>query len=85
MTQVLSFSAAETAETLAMSVASVNSGLQRARATLDARNPAVMPRALSAEQATMVARYVDAFERYDIAALTSLLHECHQHGLIPGR
>jgi RNA polymerase sigma-70 factor (ECF subfamily) len=75
LTQVLNFSAAETAETLEMSVAAVNSALQRARATLDARNPAVVPRALTEEQARLVARYVDAFERYDVEALTRLLHE----------
>ena len=75
LTQVLGFTAAESAETLEMSVAAVNSALQRARATLDARNPAVVPRPLSAEQTRLVARYVDAFERYDIAALTALLHE----------
>jgi RNA polymerase sigma-70 factor (ECF subfamily) len=75
LTQVLNFSAAEAAETLDMTVAAVNSALQRARATLDARNPAVVPRALSAEQAQLVARYVDAFERYDVGALTALLHE----------
>ena len=75
LTQVLGFTAAESAETLEMSVAAVNSALQRARATLDARNPAVVPRALSAEQTRLVARYVDAFERYDVAALTALLHE----------
>jgi RNA polymerase sigma-70 factor (ECF subfamily) len=75
LTQVLNFSAAEAAESLDMSVAAVNSALQRARATLDTRNPAVVPRALSEEQRTLVARYVQAFERYDIAALTALLHE----------
>jgi RNA polymerase sigma-70 factor (ECF subfamily) len=75
LTQVLSWSAAETADALGMSVAAVNSALQRARATLDARNPAVVPRALSAEQERLVARYVDAFERYDVSALTSLLRE----------
>ncbi len=75
LTQVLSFSASETAETLGMSVPAVNSALQRARATLDARNPAVVPRELSAEQARLVERYVDAFERYDVGALTKLLHE----------
>ena len=75
VTQVLSYSAAETASMLEMSVASVNSALQRARATLDTRNPAVVPRELSAEQVAMVARYVDAFERYDVSALTSLLHD----------
>ena len=75
LTQVLNFSAAEAAETLGMTVPAVNSALQRARATLDARNPAVVPRELSAEQQRLLARYVDAFERYDVAALTSLLHE----------
>jgi RNA polymerase sigma-70 factor (ECF subfamily) len=75
LTQVLGFSAAETAETLEMTVPAVNSALQRARATLDARNPAVVPRALSAEQTRLVARYVAAFEQYDVAALTALLHE----------
>jgi RNA polymerase sigma-70 factor (ECF subfamily) len=75
LTQVLGFSAAETAETLEMTVPAVNSALQRARATLDTRNPAVVPRALSAEQTRLVARYVEAFEKYDVAALTALLHE----------
>ena len=58
-----------------MSVAAVNSALQRARATLETRNPAVVPRTLSEEQTRLVARYVEAFERYDVAALTALLHE----------
>ena len=58
-----------------MSVAAVNSALQRARATLDARNPAVVPRALSKDQEALLARYVEAFERYDIDALSKLLHE----------
>ncbi len=75
LTQVLSFSAAEAAESLGMSVAAENGALQRARATLEARNPAVVPRKLSEEQRKLVARYVDAFERYDVAALTALLHE----------
>ena len=75
LTQVLNWSAAETAEALGMSTAAVNSALQRARATLDARNPAVVPRALSDEQQRLLARYVEAFERYDVAALTGLLHE----------
>ncbi|MGI8545744.1 MAG: sigma-70 family RNA polymerase sigma factor [Gemmatimonadaceae bacterium] len=75
LTQVLSWSAAEVAESLDMSVAAVNSALQRARATLEMRNPAVVPRALSEEQRRLVARYVEAFETYDISALTELLHE----------
>jgi RNA polymerase sigma-70 factor, ECF subfamily len=75
LTQVLNFSAAETAETLEMTVPAVNSALQRARATLDARNPAVVPRSLSADQTALLAKYVEAFERYDVSALTRLLHE----------
>lgn len=75
LTQVLSWSAAETAEALEMSTAAVNSALQRARSTLDARNPAVIPRVLSAEQLQLVAKYVEAFESYDVGALTKLLHE----------
>lgn len=75
LTQVLNWSAAETAEALDLTVAAVNSALQRARATLALRNPAVVPRELTPEQQALVARYVDAFERYDVAALTALLHE----------
>jgi RNA polymerase sigma-70 factor (ECF subfamily) len=75
LTQVLNWSAAETAEALEMSVPAVNSALQRARATLDTRNPAVVPRALSTEQQQLVARYVEAFEAYDVAALTKLMHD----------
>ena len=75
LTQVLNWSASETAEALDMSVAAVNSALQRARATLDTRNPAVSPRALNEEQRQLVTRYVEAFEKYDVDALTKLLHE----------
>lgn len=75
LTQVLHWSAAEAAEGLGMTVPAVNSALQRARTTLAARNPAAMPRELSAEQQALLARYVEAFERYDVAALTALLQE----------
>lgn len=75
LTQVLGWSAAEAAETLEMSVPAVNSALQRARATLAARNPSVVPRELSDEQQLLVARYVQAFEAYDVSALTALLRE----------
>jgi RNA polymerase sigma-70 factor, ECF subfamily len=75
LTQVLNWSAAETGDALDMTVAAVNSALQRARATLDTRNPSVVPRALSVEQQALVARYVEAFEQYDVEALTKLLHE----------
>jgi RNA polymerase sigma-70 factor (ECF subfamily) len=75
--EVLSFSAIETAELLESTVASVNSALQRARATLEsvdvADTDALAP--MDEEQAALLARYVDAFERYDLDSLTSLLHE----------
>jgi RNA polymerase sigma-70 factor (ECF subfamily) len=75
LSQVLNWSTAEVAEGLDMSVAAVNSALQRARATLQMRNPAVVPRTLSDEQTQLVARYVEAFEAYDIPALTKLMHD----------
>jgi RNA polymerase sigma-70 factor (ECF subfamily) len=75
MTDVLGLSAAEVAEAIDTSVASVNSALQRARATLSSRPPASTPAALSAPQADLVARYCEAFERYDVDTLTSLFHE----------
>lgn len=74
--EVLRLSAAEVADLLDTTVASVNSALQRARATLDRRAVSALPPAppLEAAQADLVARYVDAFERYDIEALKALLH-----------
>ncbi len=76
--EVLHWKAAEVAELLETSVASVNSALQRARATLEARSVSVMPTPPSVDQpdnAELLARYVDAFERYDMDALTALIHE----------
>ena len=73
---VLGWQASEVAELLDMSVAAVNSALQRARATIDAREPAESsPDGLEGEDGELLARYVDAFERYDMDALTSLIHE----------
>jgi RNA polymerase sigma-70 factor (ECF subfamily) len=64
------------AELLDTSVASVNSALQRARATLATREiDAGDPAAVEPDQQELLTRYVDAFERYDIASLVSLLHE----------
>ncbi|MFI0817830.1 sigma-70 family RNA polymerase sigma factor [Streptomyces sp. NPDC021098] len=75
--EVLAWKAAEVAELLDTTVASVNSALQRARATLAASDISdtdpVKP--LDEEQRALLARYVDAFERYDLDSLTSLLHE----------
>jgi RNA polymerase sigma-70 factor (ECF subfamily) len=73
---VVRWSAAEIAELLGTSVASVNSALQRARATLQSADlSAEELRPDDAEQRELLARYVDAFERYDMDALTSLLRE----------
>ena len=75
--EVLRWKASEVAELLETSVASVNSALQRARATLETTNVSATdrPSALDGADAELLARYVEAFERYDIDALTSLIHE----------
>ncbi|MDQ6710456.1 MAG: sigma-70 family RNA polymerase sigma factor [Candidatus Dormibacteraeota bacterium] len=75
--EVLRWEASEAAELLEASVASVNSALQRARATLaksklSGNEPA---RPLDESDRAMLERFVAAFERYDVAALTSLLRE----------
>jgi RNA polymerase sigma-70 factor (ECF subfamily) len=72
--EVLRWKATEVAELLETSVASVNSALQRARATLetaDVTNAAP----LDPDDEALLARYVDAFQRYDIDALTALIQE----------
>ena len=74
--EVLRWRAAEVAELLETSVASVNSALQRARATLAERDLAADgPASVEQADAELLARYVEAFERYDMDALTSLIHE----------
>jgi RNA polymerase sigma-70 factor (ECF subfamily) len=73
---VLRWQASEVAELLETSVASVNSALQRARATLEAQEiSAEAEPSAEAPDADLLARYVDAFERYDMDALTALIHE----------
>ncbi len=73
--EVLRWQATEVAELLDTSVASVNSALQRARATLATRDTGELQTPVSADQRELLDRYVDAFERYDIASLVSLLRE----------
>jgi RNA polymerase sigma-70 factor, ECF subfamily len=74
--EVLRWQATEVAELLDTTVASVNSALQRARATLAERQPEESDAgAVDEESKELLARYVDAFERYDIESLVSLLHE----------
>ena len=73
--EVLRWKAAEVAELLETSVASVNSALQRARATLEASEINPSEPALDEPDRELLARYVEAFERYDMEELTSLIHE----------
>jgi RNA polymerase sigma-70 factor (ECF subfamily) len=75
--EVLRWKASEVAELLETTVPSVNSALQRARATLEASNVSAVdtPPSVDGADAELLARYVAAFEAYDIDALTSLIHE----------
>jgi RNA polymerase sigma-70 factor (ECF subfamily) len=75
--EVLRWKASEVAELLETSVASVNSALQRARATLEATDLSVTDPATPQDEIDqeLLARYVAAFVAYDIEALTSLIHE----------
>ena len=75
--EVLQWHADEVAELLDTTVASVNSALQRARATLANRAPADTDplRPDDPAQEELLARYVEAFEAYDMDALTALLRE----------
>ena len=72
--EVLKWQASEAAELLDTSVASVNSALQRARATLETADVRA-PSELDDDTRALLERYVSAFEDYDIDRLTELLHE----------
>ncbi|MGY2084238.1 sigma-70 family RNA polymerase sigma factor [Blastococcus sp. SYSU DS0539] len=73
--EVLRWKADEVADLLDTTVASVNSALQRARATLADAGGRPAPRTLDDDDRALLARYLDAFERYDIDAFVQLLHE----------
>jgi RNA polymerase sigma-70 factor (ECF subfamily) len=73
--EVLKWQASEVAELLSTSVASVNSALQRARATLAAADIERLDTTVDPEHEALLARYVDAFERYDMDALVTLLRD----------
>ncbi|HUF02387.1 MAG TPA: sigma-70 family RNA polymerase sigma factor [Gaiellaceae bacterium] len=75
--EVLRWKASEVAELLETTVASVNSALQRARATLEERDvtPSMTAPSDDGASSDLLERYVAAFESYDMAALTELIHE----------
>jgi RNA polymerase sigma-70 factor (ECF subfamily) len=75
--EVLQWRATEVAELLGSTVASVNSALQRARSTLATSDVTStdVSEPMDGAQRALLARYVHAFERYDLESLTSLLHE----------
>lgn len=75
LVEVLGWSAAEVASGLELSVAAVNSALQRARATLAAKGQSIPRGTLSDAEASLLDRYVEAFEQYDVDTLTTLLRE----------
>jgi RNA polymerase sigma-70 factor (ECF subfamily) len=75
LTEVLGWSVAEVADALDTSLASINSALQRARSTLATRDLGEAHPVLSDAQVQLVDRYVAAFERYDVDALTHMLHQ----------
>lgn len=76
LAEVVGWSAAEIADALETSVPAINSALQRARATMAKRDVgAGGPASLEGDHAELLARYVEAFERYDVDALTALLCE----------
>ncbi len=83
--EVLDWQASEVAELLDTSVPSVNSALQRARATLAKANSDAGDSAqpLSDTDRAMLERYVAAFERYDVKALTSLIREDAKQSMPP--
>ena len=73
--EVLHLSAAEVAELLDSSVASVNSALQRARASINDHPVVADEDRLDPDDRELLARYVDTFERYDIDSLVTLLRD----------
>ena len=82
--EVLRWQATEVAELLDTTVASVNSALQRARATLAEADVDDLPLdRLDDEHQALLERYVTLFESYDIASLVTLLHDDCQFTMPP--
>src|SRR4051795_6170886 len=82
--EVLRWQASECAELLGMTVASVNSALQRARATVDQLDlDATGPAALRGDEQELLTKYVDCFERYDIESLVALIADDAEFSMPP--
>jgi RNA polymerase sigma-70 factor (ECF subfamily) len=83
--EVLRWRASEAAELLDMSTAAINSALQRARATLDSSGTSLQdaPRVIDPAQRELLARYVEAFQSYDIDGLTAVIQEDAQMSMPP--
>ena len=83
--EVMSWKASEVAELLETSAASINSALQCASATLKESGISTAERAPAMDEAqrALLARYVEAFERYDINALTSVIREDAKQSMPP--
>src|SRR5689334_9863183 len=82
--EVLRWQASEVAELLGMTVVSVNSALQRARATIDQLDLDDSGTAkLDGEDQQLLTRYVDAFERYDIDSLVALVADDAEFSMPP--
>jgi RNA polymerase sigma-70 factor (ECF subfamily) len=83
--EVLRWQASEAADLLETSVAAINSALQRARATLEAAGVSSDEASSPAdpESRELLASYVDAFQRYDIDALTALIREDARQSMPP--
>ena len=75
LNEVVGLSAAEIADSLDMTAPAVNSALQRARATLASRGRFETTSPLTDRETDLLDRYVDAFERYDVDRLVSLLRD----------
>jgi RNA polymerase sigma-70 factor (ECF subfamily) len=84
--EVMRWKAKEVAELLDTSVASVNSALQRARATIESSEVCpsdLEPGSMDESQRELLDRYVQAFEAYDMDALTSLIQEDASQSMPP--
>jgi RNA polymerase sigma-70 factor (ECF subfamily) len=82
--EVMSWKALEVAELLEMTVAGVNSALQRSRATLKSGGLDAGPApVLNEEKSDLLKRYVEAFEKYDVGLLTKVIREDARQSMPP--